>query len=172
VLRAVPGSRMILKANGMTAPEVLARLTEWFGAAGIARDRVDFMDTIGERVEHLAVYRKIDIALDAHPYNGATTTCEALWMGVPVVSLSADTHASRMGKSILHAAGLAELACADQASFVQTAVTLAADLGRLEARRQAQRAKIMSSALTDAAQFTRGLEAAYRTMWRTWCESR
>jgi predicted O-linked N-acetylglucosamine transferase (SPINDLY family) len=99
----------------------------------------------------------VDIALDTFPYNGATTTCEALWMGVPVVSLSGSTHASRMGLSILTAAGRSEWAAADTAEFVARCVALAQDQQRLMAERAGLRA-IAASPLMDEVRYVRAFE--------------
>ncbi len=114
----------------------------------------------------MGVYREVDIALDSLPYNGATTTCESLWMGVPVVTLSGDRHAGRMGASILAAVGLEELVTTEVAAYVKTAVALAGDLARLEALRKGLRERMRGSMLADEAGFTRALEDCYIDIWQ------
>jgi predicted O-linked N-acetylglucosamine transferase (SPINDLY family) len=115
----------------------------------------------------------VDIALDTFPYNGTTTTCETLWMGVPVVTLTGDTHVARMGLSILDAIGLSDLAQATTTTaYVETAVKLAGDVERLRELRARLREMILSSPLADAARLARQIESAYRTLWREWCADR
>ena len=113
---------------------------------------------VREQAGHFAAYREIDIALDTFPYNGATTTCEALWMGVPVVSLSGRTHASRMGRSILSAAGLADFCAESEKDFVRIARSLSADATALARLRGGLRAQLCRSALTLAERFARDFE--------------
>jgi predicted O-linked N-acetylglucosamine transferase (SPINDLY family) len=112
----------------------------------------------------------VDVALDTLPYNGGTTTCEALWMGVPVVTLAGATHAARMGASLLRAAGLPELVAGEPEDFVARAVRLASDPAALARLRGGMRERLARSPLLDGARFTYGLEAAYRDLWRDWCE--
>jgi predicted O-linked N-acetylglucosamine transferase (SPINDLY family) len=119
---------------------------------------------------HLGVYADADIGLDTFPYNGTTTTCEALWMGVPVVTLSGDRHAGRVGASLLAQAGLGELVAPSSAAYVETALGLAGDRQALGHLRGRLRAMIADGGLTDGPTFTAALEAAYREMWRAWCE--
>jgi predicted O-linked N-acetylglucosamine transferase (SPINDLY family) len=114
--------------------------------------------------DHLATYHQIDIALDTFPYNGATTTCEALWMGVPVVTLVGDRHASRMGLSLLATVGLRELIAYTKAEYVNIAVKLANDLESLQSLRAGLRERMQSSPLMDASIFTGHLEAIYRQL--------
>jgi predicted O-linked N-acetylglucosamine transferase (SPINDLY family) len=164
VLEAVPGSRLLLKAKTLLdarTGEVVARR---LGEHGIPRERASLVGWRENTGSHLETYRQVDIALDTYPYNGATTTCEALWMGVPVVSLSGATHPSKMGASILRAAGLAELSTASAASYVETAVDLARDSQRLARLREGMRERLLASQLMDAAAFTADLESAYLRM--------
>jgi predicted O-linked N-acetylglucosamine transferase (SPINDLY family) len=169
VLDALPDSRLVLKsgplAEKLTAEDVRRR----FEALGLARERLILSGWKAGLNEHLQAYRDVDIALDSYPYNGATTTCEALWMGVPVVSLAGETHASRMGASILGAVGLQELVAQTPDQYLDIATGLARDPARLAALRAGLRARMRASALMDAQGFTRDLESAYREMWRSWC---
>ncbi len=142
---------------------------------GVDPQRLDFFDYIsaGEGLPQggfLRRYEQIDIALDTFPYNGMTTTCDALWMGVPVVSLVGKVSLGRAGLSLLSNAGLPELAVATPEEYVQTAVRLAGDLPRLAAMRASLRARMQACPLLDEERFARNVEAAFRTMWRRWCE--
>jgi protein O-GlcNAc transferase len=105
VLRAVAGSRLLLKASGSGDPTTQAHLRDAFGAAGVDPARIDFTAYVATASEHLATYGEVDIALDTSPYNGTTTTCEALWMGVPVITLVGERHSGRVGASLLDAIG-------------------------------------------------------------------
>ena len=120
----------------------------------------------GTRGQYLAGYHEVDIALDTYPYNGVTTTCDALWMGVPTVTLAGDTHVSRAGVSLLSAVGLPELIARTQEEYVEIAVTLATDVPRLAALRAGLRERVRRSALADGAGLAAAIEAAYQEMWR------
>ena len=136
---------------------------------GIPSDRLVVADKTRTRREYLMRFNEIDVALDTWPFNGITTTCDGLWMGVPCVSLAGDTSVSRAGKSILHAAGLGELASETPEGFVAAASKLAGDLDHLRELRRSMRRRLLASPLMDHHGFARNLEAAYRRMWRTWC---
>jgi len=164
VLDAVPGSRFVLRSGDFGDPLGREALLRRFAEAGVARERLVLSGWKAGTQEHLEEYAQVDVALDTYPYNGATTTCEALWMGVPVVSLAGATHASRMGASILGAAGLASLVARSEADYVATAARLAKDLRGLEAMRAGMRERIKGSALMDAPRFARDFEAALLRM--------
>ena len=121
--------------------------------------------------EHLGRYGQVDIALDPFPVNGATTTFQALWMGVPVVSLAGETYNSRIGGSILHHAGVGELVADTPEAYVTCARDLAGDLARRGTLRATLRERIAASPLCDAPTCARNVEAAYLEMWRNWCAS-
>jgi predicted O-linked N-acetylglucosamine transferase (SPINDLY family) len=159
-LKAVGGSRLLIKNRGVTNATVQRDIVARFEEGGVEAARVVFLGWEGSTESHLAVYGRVDIALDTFPYNGATTTCEALWMGVPVVSMSGRTHASRMGASILGAAGLASLIAEDEVGFVSVATELCRDLGALATLRAQLRGQMAASTLMDHMQFTRDFEAA------------
>jgi len=161
VLSAVPHSRLLLKSQGLKDPGTRQRLLARCRAAGLDPARVRLLDWEPHLAAHLATYGQIDIALDTYPYNGATTTCEALWMGVPVVSLTGATHASRMGLSILNAAGRTDWAAGDAEGYVATAASLAADAGSLAATRAGLRASLADSALMAETGYVRALEALW-----------
>ena len=171
ILKAVPGSRLLLKSRLLQSDEVVGRVLESFAAAGIAPDRLELRGWAPHRVEHLSAYHDIDIALDTYPYNGTTTTCEALWMGVPVITLAGDVHMSRVGASLITAAGFEDLVASDARAYVEAAVALARDPARRRALRSTMRERLRASPLLDHARFVDGLEAGLRLAWRTWCES-
>jgi len=170
LLKRVPDSRLLIKARALRDESVRRDLAKAFGEQGIETERLTLLPPRAF-VEHLQTYQEIDVALDTFPYNGTTTTCEALWMGVPVVTLSGQTHASRVGASLLHAVGLEELVCHSPEEYVDRAAELAGDAGRLAALRGELRQRMASSALMDATGFTRNLEERYRQAWRNWCAS-
>lgn len=172
LLAALPDARLLLKTRGLSLPVVRDSLLTRFRERGVAEARLVLHDFHADTASHLALYGEVDIALDTFPYNGATTTCEALWMGVPVVSLSGEWPSARMGLSILKAAGLAAFATEDPEDYVATALTLANDRQRLTVLRDTLRDRLLTSPLLDAAGFTGNLEQAYRQIWRRWCMDR
>ena len=166
VLAAVPGSRLLLHAEaGDHRAATVGRLVE----RGVSADRVGFVGRV-RTADYLALYNRVDVGLDPFPYNGGTTTLDALWMGVPVVSLAADRAVGRAGRSILSNVGLPELVADDVAGYVRTAVALATDRSRLAELRRTMRGRMQRSPVMDAAAFARDVEAAYRRMWRAWCD--
>jgi predicted O-linked N-acetylglucosamine transferase (SPINDLY family) len=168
ILKRMPDARLFLKSKPLADEGTRQRLAERFAEHGIADERLVMTGWIVDG-NHLAVYSRIDVGLDTFPYNGTTTTCEALWMGVPVVTLAGDRHAARVGASLLTHLGLDELIAHDPGTYVERAVALAHDQARLGALRAGLRDTVARSALSDAQGFTRALEAAYRRMWRAWC---
>ncbi len=167
VLAAVPGSRLQMHCP---AGEPRDRVQSLFERAGIERARLGFAERTPDRA-YLRDYEGIDVALDPFPYNGVTTTCEALYMGVPVVTLPGRLAVSRTGLSLLTAVGCAEWVARDEEDFVRIAAGLAGDLPRLAARRAGLRQAMQDSPLMDAAGFTRHVEDAYQEMWREWCRT-
>lgn len=170
IMDRLPSSRLVIQNAGMAAGVPLARVRAEFKRLGIDPSRVDFRP-FGKAPSYLETYHDIDIALDSFPYNGGTTTCEALWMGVPVVSRCGGRHVSRLGLSILNQAGLGELVAGALPAYVDTAVALGRDIDRLGVLRATMRERLTASPLMDHAGFTRELEAAYRTIWHRWCEA-
>ena len=170
VLQAVPNARLLLKARGLDDPEALTALRARFAAHGVEPGRVTTLPYAPTPLAHLACYAAIDVALDPTPYNGTTTTCQALLMGVPVVTLRGDRHVARVGASLLAAAGLPELVAETAEGYVATAAGLARDLDRLATLRAGLRDRLQASPLMDAPAFTRAVEAGYRAMWQEWCE--
>jgi len=166
ILQAVEGSRLLLHCPAGTTQ---TRLRQWFEAQGIAGHRLELIPRTATRAEYLELFQRIDIGLDPFPYNGGTTTCEALCMGVPVVSLAGRTAVSRLGLSVLTTAGLPELVAHSEEDYVRIAAELAGDLPRLAELRRTLRPRMQASPLMDAPRFARNIEAAYRTMWQRWC---
>ena len=171
ILARVPGSRLLLKGRALANEQARLRLESLFAASNIDAARLEFHAWIDSRSGHLGAYDRIDIGLDPFPYNGTTTTCETLWMGVPVIALCGDRHAGQVGASILARVGLAALSADTVDDYVAAAVSLAGDAARLVELRRVLRATMAASPLCDAASFTRDIEAAYRQMWRHWCQS-
>jgi len=176
ILRATPGSKLMLKANSLRSESVQEGVRRVMADAGIEPQRLELLGFVPSAA-HLAQYGHVDIALDTYPYHGTTTTCESLWMGVPVVSLAGDSHVSRVGVSLLTSVGLRldgalrgpELIAQTPEQYVQVAVDLANDLPRLAELRRTLRPRMQASPLMDAPAFARDVEAAYRAMWRDWC---
>jgi predicted O-linked N-acetylglucosamine transferase (SPINDLY family) len=171
VLEANPGSRLVMKYMAIADPAARERLRARFVAAGLQGDRVELLPGTPGYREHLETYGKVDIGLDTYPYNGTTTTCEAMWMGVPVVTLGAspDVHAARVGISLLSAVGLSDLVARDADDYVRIASALARDAARLREYRATLRARMLSSPLCDRAAFGARYGAALRGAWRLWC---
>jgi len=169
VLHAVPDARLLVFRYVLASRRARERILAAFAAAGIGADRIELAWRRPKRGGHHDVYGAIDIALDTVPFCGHTTTCEALWMGVPTVTRAGELFAGRMGVSIFTAVGLEELIAPDDAAFVAIAAGLAADLPRLAELRAGLRERLRASPICDAAGFTGRLEEAYRAMWRRWC---
>jgi predicted O-linked N-acetylglucosamine transferase (SPINDLY family) len=169
ILRGVPGSRLVLKSESLDEADTRQRFIAMFAANGIGPERLDLLPPVEDHRAHLATYSRIDIALDPFPYNGTTTTCEALCAGVPVIALRGSRHASRVGASILHHAGLVDWVAESEADYVALAAARAADPPGLRALRPAIRAAVRASPMLDPARFTAGLESAYRRLWTDWC---
>ncbi len=168
LLHEIPNSRLLLRSALLSSAEIRDELLKQFVERGIAAERLTLLP-IGKRHELLATYNEIDIALDTFPYGGGTTTVEALWMGVPVVSRRGDRFSGRVSESILAAIGLPELVAAGSDDYIARAIALAQDLPRLAELRRTLRQRVSGSPLCDANRFTRHLEQAYRAMWRGWC---
>lgn len=172
VVNAIPNSRLLIKSvYGLGEEEERNELHSLFVEAGIASDRIRIVGGIGLQEDHLALYSKIDIALDTFPYNGTTTTCEALWMGVPVITLTGDRHVSRVGMSLLTNAGLSDLIAESEDEFVEIATQLAADFDALAAIRNAFRQILKGTRLFDEVSMARDFGDALRGMWIKYCEA-
>ena len=169
ILAAVPESRLVLKSARAIDPSLRANFLQRFAAHGVTAERIEWRIPQPDMIDHLNSYAEIDIALDPFPYNGTTTTCEAMWMGVPMISLIGDRHAGRVGFDLLSQVGLADFAASDVKSYVAKAVALAFDVPRLTQLRLELRERMRNSPLCDAPRFARAFEAGLRRMWREWC---
>jgi len=169
ILLLVPDSRLLLKAPGLASAKFCQEVRQRFVDWGIDSDRLELRGREPGYTNHMALYGVMDIALDTFPYHGTTTTAEALWMGVPVITLAGPSHVSRVGVSLLTNTGLPELIASTPEEYVRLAVNLASDLPRLKELHSTLRRRMEQSALMDAPSFTRKVEAAYREMWRNWC---
>jgi len=165
VLRRVPAARLVLKTHQFTDPLTAASMQEAFVAHGIAPGRVETRGSSSHRSQ-LAQHADIDIVLDPFPYSGGLTTCEALWMGVPVVTVPGETFASRHSASHLTNVGLGDWVAADVAGYVEIAVARAADLPALARLRAGLRPRMRASPLCDARHFAAHLGAALQLAWR------
>lgn len=172
ILHAVPTARLILKVRWFEDEPIRTRYLAMFAEHNIDSTRVKLIGLIPDTNHHLAFYGNIDIALDSFPYNGTTTTCEALWMGVPTIALAGRTHVSRVGFSLLTAVGLPELIAANPEEYVALAVALAADWNQLAQLRASLRKRVAGSPLYDAIAHTRSIEAKYRSLWQRYCQQR
>jgi predicted O-linked N-acetylglucosamine transferase (SPINDLY family) len=171
ILAAVPGSRLRLRYKWLDTPLNVERIHRGFAEHGIAAERVA-VEAGGDVAAMMASYNEVDIGLDTFPYSGGLTTCEALWMGVPVVTSPGDRFESRHSFSHLSNAGLTETTATDLDDYVRIAVALANDLPHLADLRLNLRPRMAASPLCDPDQFVRDLEAGFRTMWQAWCADR
>lgn len=167
VLSATPEARLLLKSTYLSEGDSRVRLLTRFAEHGIDANRLDMRGKTISRVDHLQLYNVIDVCLDTVPYNGTTTTCEALWMGVPVMTLLGDHHRARVSASILKHAGLDDLIASDRDDFVARAVALAQDRPRLQDYRKTMRHRM--APMCDGARFARDFADALRDIWREWC---
>jgi predicted O-linked N-acetylglucosamine transferase (SPINDLY family) len=165
VLAETPGSRMLIKAFRLDTSGAKETLIKRLTSRGIDPARVDVMGWVKSPKEHLDMYGRVDVALDTTPYSGTTTTCEALWMGVPVITLAGRTHAARVSASLLSAIGHPELIARTPEDYVRLASTLAADTGALTRYRAALRQDMAASPLRDEAGLARAFGAALERMW-------
>jgi len=169
ILDAVPGSSLLIKTSDPDSNASRGRLEELAREVGLHAPRMRVLPRAPSIQEHLAEYGRVDIALDSFPYNGTTTTFEALYMGAPVIALAGDRHASRVGLSILSNLGLARLVAESPDAYVQLAIHLARDADDRRSLRTSLRDRLLASPLCDAPTFARRLGDALRSMWRAWC---
>lgn len=163
-LAVEPRSRLLIKAAGLQHPLVAADLRGRLQRAGIDADRATLLGPVAAQRDHLQTYADIDIALDTFPYHGTTTSCEALWMGVPVVSLAGSTHAARVGRSVLSAAGCQRWVAADESQWSATVRGLAADADMRERWRRGARQTLTESELFEGEGLSATFAAACRAI--------
>lgn len=165
LLRSMPKARLVLHAYPGAHRQ---RVADHLNRQGIDPQRLSFADRAA-LPGYMSQYNRIDIGLDPFPFNGGTTTCDALWMGVPVVTLAGPLAVGRGGVSVLSNAGLPQLIAQTPQEYIQIATDLASDFPRLAEMRQTLRPRMLASPLMDSRQFARDIEAAYRHMWQNWC---
>jgi protein O-GlcNAc transferase len=171
ILTQVPDGRIILKSRVFADPETRNLLIDLFMENGVERGRIELVSHIPSMLGHLQFYNRIDIGLDTFPYNGTTTTCEALWMGVPIITLAGRTHRSRVGASLLSNVGLEEFIAESVEDYVEKGVSLANDVKKRKLIHRDLRPRMARSFLMDSAQFTRSLEKIYHWMFNEWLGS-
>ena len=170
ILRRAPGSRLLLKSRGLGCCEAAERILRSFADLGVKADRIELIAWLPNPGDHLTLYSRIDLGLDPFPYNGTTTTCEAMWMGVPILTLAGERHAARVGASLLTQVGLERFIARTRREYVSRAVEVAGAANELATIRASLRGRMAASPLCDAAAFARDMEAAYRSLWRDWCK--
>jgi protein O-GlcNAc transferase len=168
ILRRVPASRLILKTHQLSDLPTADGLLASFSALGIDRDRIELRGSSGHRA-FMGEYGHVDIVLDPFPYSGGLTTCEALWMGVPTITLPGEIFASRHSASHMSNAGLPDWVTGSVAEYIEMAVTRAADVPALATLRASLRETVRRSPLCDAPRFGQNLGAALRRAWQVWC---
>jgi predicted O-linked N-acetylglucosamine transferase (SPINDLY family) len=168
ILKELPSSSLILKNKSFACSFTKSRIIHLFEQEGIEPFRIKLIPSIPFE-EHLELYNQVDIGLDPFPYSGTTTTCEAFWMGVPMITLKGNTHVSRVGYSLLHRLGLDNLVATSHEEYIQIAVHLAKDREQLAYLRANIRAKMLNCSLGDGKKFSKQLEKAYLEAWQKWC---
>ena len=169
ILARVPNSRLFIKSMFLEDPDVRKNVLERISHAGIPENQIEISGFLAATEAHLAAYNQVDVALDTFPYNGTTTTCEALWMGVPVVSLIGDRHAARVGLSLLTAIGHAQWATENEEAYIEKAVALVQDRTLRFHLRDSLRAEVAASILCDSTVQAHHFENALRQIWLDWC---
>jgi len=169
VLKRVPNSRMVIKCKPFACEMIRRHLQKRMQAEGIDPSRLDLFSLIPMNHDHLQAYGLMDISLDTFPYAGTTTTCEALWMGVPVITLTGDNHAHNVGSTILKQVGHEELIAHTKKDYIASAVSLASDVQQLQSIRSGLRDKMRQSYLCNSQDFTRNLENTYKLIWHKHC---
>lgn len=169
ILRQVPDSILVSRAKPFALAAERERYAQHFAQRGIDPRRIKPLPYLPDPARHLEIYHDVDIHLDTHPYAGGTTTCDALWMGVPVVTLSGDRTSSRLGATVLSHVGLREMITYDAKDYARIAIELARDQPRLANLRQGLRARLVASPLHDARLFARTFDESVRSIWRVWC---
>ena len=170
VLKAVPNSKLLLKSKNLGEEVERQRVTTLFQEMGLSADRLELRGHSPSVEEHLAAYNDVDIALDTFPYTGCTTTADALWMGVPVLTVAGDSMVSRQAAAVLRGVGCGQWICRDQTEMVEQALSLANDLNQLQQRRLDQRQQVAQSELLDHGGLARSLEDTFRRWWLQWLQ--
>ncbi len=169
VLAAIPGSNLFLKARDLADAPARQNILDRFGVHGIGAERL-VLEAGAPLAEYFAAYGRVDVALDPFPFHGATTSLDGLWMGVPVLTKRGDRMGTHLGESIAHAAGLSDWIADGEDDYVDKAVALTSDLGRLAELRAGLRDRILATSLYDGARFAKHFDDALRGMWRSACD--
>jgi predicted O-linked N-acetylglucosamine transferase (SPINDLY family) len=172
IMHRLPGSHLRLMAKPLADPSTRDRYLTLFQTNDISSDRIEMLTYTPSYYDYLKQYTQIDIGLDTYPHNGHTTTCDSLWMGIPVITLRGDRYASRMGASVLTRLKLQGFVAETEEAYLQKAVNLAADLDRLQELRLGMRKRVTSSPIYDSKRFANEMESALREIWRVWCQGR
>jgi len=172
ILRQVPASHLLLKCKQLADAPTRQAYLDVFARHGIGADRIKMLERTPSLREHLTLYNNVDIGLDPFPYNGTTTTCEALWMGVPVITLLGDRHAARVGASILSNIGLTDLVAETEEDYAMKAIQLATNIEKLRGLRLNMRNRMTSSPISNAKCFANNMEITFRDLWWKWCQLR
>jgi len=170
ILNQVEGSYLLIKNKALKDPEGRKRLEQKFRARGISKDRIEMWGTTESREEHIRLYERVDLHLDSFPYNGTTTTCEALWQGVATVTFAGSVHRSRVSTSILERVGLQEFVAQDVESYIKLAVSKVQDLTALAALRSGMRERMQASDLMNVERFNSELSEAFETMYQAYLD--
>ncbi|MDD2850965.1 MAG: tetratricopeptide repeat protein [Desulfuromonadaceae bacterium] len=171
ILASVPDSQLVLRYRGQESDRIKNKLCDRLELNSESASRLVVLGHARSVVEQMEAYRSIDIALDTFPYHGTTTTCEALYMGVPVITLAGRSHLSRVGVSLLETVGLQDFIANDPGEYIEKAVALASNLPLLTTLRRNLRTILLNSPLCDNVSFTARLEEAYRSIWIQWCNN-
>lgn len=168
ILQQIPGSRILLKSRQLADESSRNRYLQLFRDCGIVSERITMLPYAPSIEDHLKSYHQADIALDPFPYNGTITSCEALWMGIPMITLCGNRHASRVGASILTRVGLTEFIAETEADYIRKAVRLAGNIEQMKTIRTSLRGRMQKSPFCDAKGFAKSVESAYREIWGKW----
>lgn len=172
ILMSVPESRLVLKAKQFNIQDVISRVRVRFQSHGVAPERLILLEQTESIAEHMASYASMDIALDPFPYNGTTTSMDALWMGIPILSLRGDRYIGRVGASILEVMNMSNWIATDENDYIERAVQFSGNLATLASLRADLRQRFLNSPLCDAPRFATHLEQAFRAMWQRRCHAR
>uniref|UniRef100_A0A6B2KYC6 Probable UDP-N-acetylglucosamine--peptide N-acetylglucosaminyltransferase SPINDLY n=1 Tax=Arcella intermedia TaxID=1963864 RepID=A0A6B2KYC6_9EUKA len=177
ILKAVPKSRLVLKSKSFISPSVRSKILKIFTQHGLDTHQVDLLPLTSRTLDHLSSYALMDFSLDTFPYAGTTTTCEALFMGVPVITLlgggfaGKGPHAGNVGVTLLkRIQGMEEFICESVKDYINTAVKLAGNIPLLVELRAGLRGRLLESSLCDGKNFCKDVESEYRNLWRQWCQ--
>jgi predicted O-linked N-acetylglucosamine transferase (SPINDLY family) len=169
IMAKTPDSRLVMRYRGKEWDRINLKLSAKLEQNGISSTRLMLLGHANSVMEQMKAYRQIDIALDTFPYHGTTTTCEAMYMGVPVITLAGRSHLSRVGVSLLETVGIQDFIANNTDEYIEKAVALASNPNLIKALRQKLRYMMLNSPLCDSITFTSNLEKAYRAVWIRWC---